>query len=95
MRTPAQDVIPSRVRRSLAKLGGDIAIARRKRNLTAAMVAERVGVAKAAYLSRATYVTVSRQRVVIVRAFVKKTQKRPSMDLNSPGSGIRRSRDQA
>lgn len=50
MRTPAQDVIPSRVRRSLAKLGGDIAIARRKRRFTAAMVAERVGVAKATYL---------------------------------------------
>lgn len=49
MRTAAQDIIPSRVKRSLAKLGGDIAIARRKRKLTAAMVAERVGVSKATY----------------------------------------------
>lgn len=49
MRTTVQDIMPSRVKRSLAKLGGDIAIARRKRKLTAAMVAERVGVAKATY----------------------------------------------
>jgi DNA-binding XRE family transcriptional regulator len=38
------------VRRALAKLGTDLAIARRKRSLTVEMVAERVGVAKATYL---------------------------------------------
>lgn len=45
----SDDILPSRVRRTLAKLGGDLAIARRKRNLTVHMVAERVGVAKATY----------------------------------------------
>jgi DNA-binding XRE family transcriptional regulator len=43
-------VIPPKVRRSLAKLGTDLATARRKRNLTVLMMAERVGVAKATYL---------------------------------------------
>jgi DNA-binding XRE family transcriptional regulator len=38
------------VRRSLAKLGFDLSVARRKRHLTAEMIAERVGVAKATYL---------------------------------------------
>lgn len=50
MRSSFGDVLPPRVRRSLVKLGADIAIARRKRQLTAQMVAERVGVAKATYL---------------------------------------------
>lgn len=39
-----------RVRRSLTKLGADIAIARRKRNLTTVMMAERIGSAKSTYL---------------------------------------------
>jgi DNA-binding XRE family transcriptional regulator len=34
----------------LAKLGTDIATARRKRNVTVAMMAERIGVAKTTYL---------------------------------------------
>jgi DNA-binding XRE family transcriptional regulator len=49
MATSSHDLIPPAVRRSLIKLGTDLAIARRKRKLTAAMVAERVGVAKATY----------------------------------------------
>ncbi|HEV7589133.1 MAG TPA: helix-turn-helix transcriptional regulator [Longimicrobium sp.] len=44
------DLIPQRLRRSLAKLGGDVAIARRKRGLTAAMMAERLGVSRSTYL---------------------------------------------
>jgi len=50
MKSTYDDVLPLRVRRALQKLGGDLATARRKRNLTAAMVAERVGVARATYL---------------------------------------------
>lgn len=42
--------LPAGLRRSLAKLGADIGAARRKRNLTAAMMAERVGAAKTTYL---------------------------------------------
>jgi DNA-binding XRE family transcriptional regulator len=38
-----------KVRRDLAKLGRDIAVARRKRSLTGAMMAERLGVAKSTY----------------------------------------------
>ena len=38
------------MRRSLAKLGADIATARRKRNLTTVMMAERIGSAKSTYL---------------------------------------------
>jgi DNA-binding XRE family transcriptional regulator len=38
------------LRRSLAKLGGDIAVARRKRAFTVAMMAERIGVARTTYL---------------------------------------------
>jgi DNA-binding XRE family transcriptional regulator len=49
MRSSVHDVLPARLRRSLAKLGGDIAVARRKRRLTIAMMAERTGVAKATY----------------------------------------------
>jgi len=44
------DVLPSKVRQSLVKFGSDIAIARRKRCLTALMMAERIGVAKSTYL---------------------------------------------
>ena len=44
------DVLPPKLRRSLTKIGGDISVARKKRNLTVAMMAERLGVAKATYL---------------------------------------------
>lgn len=50
MKSSFDDVLPLRVRRTLVKLGSDLAIARRKRKLTAEMVAERVGVARATYL---------------------------------------------
>lgn len=49
MRSPSSDITPPRLRRTLARLGADIAIARRKRHLTMKMMAERVGVAKATY----------------------------------------------
>lgn len=50
MRSAVFDVLPPALRRSLAKLGGDIGLARRKRSLTVAMMAERLGVAKSTYL---------------------------------------------
>jgi len=50
MRSSALKSLPPTVRRSLAKLGTDIATARRKRNLTALMMAERIGAAKTTYL---------------------------------------------
>ena len=50
MQSSAQESLPPAVRRSLGKLGADIATARRKRNLTVEMMAERVGVAKTTYL---------------------------------------------
>lgn len=50
MRSPVTDILPPRVRRSLAKLGKDLKDARRKRNLTVQMMVERVGVSKATYL---------------------------------------------
>jgi len=50
MRSAVHDLLPPKLRRSLQKLGGDISIARRKRSLTVAMMAERLGVAKATYL---------------------------------------------
>ena len=50
MRSSAQESLPLAVRRSLGKLGADVATARRKRNLTVEMMAERVGVAKTTYL---------------------------------------------
>jgi DNA-binding XRE family transcriptional regulator len=49
MRSSVLDVLPTKVRRSLAKFGGDIAIARRKRNLSVMMMSERLGVAKSTY----------------------------------------------
>ncbi len=49
MRSTAES-LPSKLRRSLVKLGTDIAAARRKRGLTVMMMAERVGVAKSTYL---------------------------------------------
>lgn len=42
--------LPSSVRRSLVKLGRDLSVARRKRRITQAMMAERIGVAQATYL---------------------------------------------
>jgi DNA-binding XRE family transcriptional regulator len=49
MRSAFHDVLPSSLRRSLSKFGVDLATARRKRRLTVAMMAERVGVAKGTY----------------------------------------------
>jgi DNA-binding XRE family transcriptional regulator len=50
MKSTIAETLPMRVRRSLAKLGADIALARRKRSLTVQMMAERLGVAKSTYL---------------------------------------------
>ena len=50
MRSTVVDVLPAKVRRSLTKLGADLALARRRRRLTTAMMAERVAVAKSTYL---------------------------------------------
>ncbi len=50
MRSSSSDILPLRVRRSLAKLGTDLTTARRKRQLTVEMMAERVGVSKTTYL---------------------------------------------
>ena len=49
MRSSVHDVLPPKVRRSLAKFGSDLALARRKRHVTTAMMAERLGVAKTTY----------------------------------------------
>jgi transcriptional regulator with XRE-family HTH domain len=50
MRSPLLDRLPPQVCRSLTKLGRDISIARRKRRLTATMMAERLSVSKPTYL---------------------------------------------
>lgn len=50
MRSTVLDVLPPTVKRSLTKFGADLATARRKRGLTAAAVAERMGVSKSTYL---------------------------------------------
>jgi len=50
MRSTMPDMLPPKLRRSLAKLGQDIRNARRRRGLTVAMMTERVGVAQATYL---------------------------------------------
>ena len=50
MKSSVFDLIPARVRRSLAKLGTDIALARRKRGLTVEMMAERIGISRGTYL---------------------------------------------
>jgi transcriptional regulator with XRE-family HTH domain len=50
MRSAVLDILPAPVKRSLAKLGSDLATARRKRGLTVAAVAERMGVSKGTYL---------------------------------------------
>jgi len=39
-----------RLRRSISKLGADVAVARRKRSLTIGMMAERIGVHKNTYM---------------------------------------------
>jgi transcriptional regulator with XRE-family HTH domain len=49
MRSAMHDVLPAAVRRSLSKFGHDLAVARRKRRLTVAMMAERTGLAKSTY----------------------------------------------
>jgi transcriptional regulator with XRE-family HTH domain len=49
MRSSSHDLLPPGLRRSLTKFGADLARARRKRHLTAEMMAERVGVAKSTY----------------------------------------------
>lgn len=49
MRSAVCDVISPAVRRSLTKLGADLMLARHKRKLTAAMMAERVGVSRSTY----------------------------------------------
>lgn len=50
MRSTVIDTLPPKVKRALAKLGADVALARRKRRLTTLMMAERLGVAKSTYL---------------------------------------------
>ena len=50
MRSSVLDLLPHPLRRSLTKMGADLALARRKRRLTSAMMAERVGVSKSTYL---------------------------------------------
>ena len=42
MRSSVLDTLPPRVRRSLAKFGADLAVARKKRRLTTQMMAERL-----------------------------------------------------
>jgi len=49
MRSAMHDVLPAGVRRSLIKFGHDLAVARRKRQLTMGMMAERTGLAKSTY----------------------------------------------
>jgi len=49
MRSAIHDVLPAGLRRSLAKFGHDLAVARRKRHLTMGMMAERTGLAKSTY----------------------------------------------
>ena len=49
MRSAVHDLLPLSVRRSLAKFVADLSFARRKRTLTASMMAERLGVSRATY----------------------------------------------
>ena len=44
VRSSAFEYLPAKVRRSMTALGRDINLARRKRRLTIAMMAERMGV---------------------------------------------------
>lgn len=50
MRSNVHLRLPPAVSRSLVKLGRDLSVARRKRRITQAMMAERIGVAIATYL---------------------------------------------
>ena len=49
MRSSVTDILPLQVRRSLAKFGADLSIARRKRRLTVAMMTERTGVSRSTW----------------------------------------------
>jgi len=49
MRSSLHDLLPPPTRRALAKLGLDLATARRKRHFTIAMMVERMGVATNTY----------------------------------------------
>lgn len=49
MRSSLHDLLPPPTRRALAKLGQDLATARRKRHFTVAMMVERMGVATNTY----------------------------------------------
>jgi hypothetical protein len=49
MRSSFHDLLPPSSRRALAKLGQDLATARRKRHFTVAMMVERMGVATNTY----------------------------------------------
>jgi DNA-binding XRE family transcriptional regulator len=49
MRSTVEDTLPPTVKRSLTKLGADMALARKKRKLTTMMITERTGVAKSTY----------------------------------------------
>ncbi len=49
MRSSLHDILPSPLRRSLTTFGKNLAAARRKRHLTTAMMAERLGVGKNTY----------------------------------------------
>jgi hypothetical protein len=49
MKSRAMDAMPLPVRRALKKLGGDIALARRARALTMAMMADRTSIALSTY----------------------------------------------
>jgi DNA-binding XRE family transcriptional regulator len=50
MRSEFTNLMPPKLRRALAKLGADIALARRKRRLTVIMMAERIGTGRLTYL---------------------------------------------
>ena len=50
MKSKAVNTLPPKIRRSLAKLGADLSLARKKRSLTVQMMGERVGVAKSTYI---------------------------------------------
>lgn len=49
MRSATNDTLPGPVRRALAKFGADISVGRRRRGITTAMMAERLGVARSTY----------------------------------------------
>ena len=49
MKSAVFDIMPINIRRSFRKLGADISLARRKRRLTKAMMAERLAVSNSTY----------------------------------------------